>query len=231
MVRRLLTALLVVAVALAFSSVVMAQEDNDLTHIYGIVFYDANGNGVWDPGEMGAPGVPVILTSPDGELQIQLMSAPLLDELEEGQPVECSPFTAITPCAGTWGLIPAGPEGTMWEVRIVPPAGATVTSPHPQLVAAQPDGSELIVQIGILPVGVGGPPGIDPAIAAPPAVDPVAVDPAQVPPPAVDPAAEPPELLPETGGPAYELAAAGLFLLAGTGLTGAGLVLKSRRPK
>ena len=216
MLRRLLTAFLVVAVALAFTNVVLAQEDNGLTHVYGIVFYDANGNGVWDPGEMGAPDVAVILTSPDGEHEIQLMSAPLLDELEEGQPVECSPFTAITPCAGTFGLIPAGPEGSLWEVRIVPPEGATVTSPNPQFVAAQPEGSELIVQFGILPVGVGGPPGIDPAIAAPPPAD---------------PAVEAPELLPETGGPAYELAAAGFFLLAGSGLAGTGLVLKSRRQK
>jgi hypothetical protein len=215
MTRRLLTALLVVAMTLAFSTVVMAQEDNDLTHVYGIVFYDANGNGVWDPGEMGAPDVQVILTSPAGD-EITLMSAPLFDELEEGEVVQCTPFSPITPCAGTWGLIPAGGEGAVWHVRIVPPAGATVTSPNPQVVNAQPEGSEMIVQFGILPIGVGGPPGVDPAIAAPPAVD---------------PAVGPPTVLPETGGPAYDVLAAGFLLLAGSGLTGAGLALKSRRPK
>ncbi len=221
MLRRLLTALLVIAVTLAFGTAVMAQEDNGPTHIYGIVFYDTNGNGVWDPGERGAPNVMVRLTSPDGEHVIELFSAPLLDELEEGQPVECDPLTALTPCAGTWGLIPAGGEGAWWEVMVVPPAGATVTSPNPQMVQAQPEGSEMIVHFGILPVGIADPVGIDPAIAAPPVVPPAAVDPAEV----------PPAVLPVTGSPAFGAVAAGLFLLAGGGLASAGLVLKSRRPK
>lgn len=199
MMRRLLAALLVVAATLAFGSVVMAQESDGPTHLYGVVFYDANGNGVWDPGEAGAPNVQVLVRSADGQTEFELMSAPTFNELEPTEANVCSPLTSQTPCAGTWGIVPAGEPGNWWEVSVVPPAGASVTSANPQWVEAQTEGSELIVQFGILPVGAGGPGQVAPGEVVQP-------------------------ILPATGGPLFEVYAAGLFLLAGTGL-----MLKSRR--
>jgi hypothetical protein len=38
----------------------------------------------------------------------------------------------LRPCAGTWGLHPAGEKDMVWMVWVTPPEGYVVTSPNPQ---------------------------------------------------------------------------------------------------
>lgn len=190
----------IVAVALTAATPVLAQEEEGgPTHLFGVVFFDANNNGVWDPGEAPAPNVTVMLESADGQTEIELTSAPEADELDAEEGNVCDPLASDIPCAGTWGIVPAGGEDFWWQVTVVPPEGVTVTSENPQWVQAQTEGSEELVQFGLSPTGAGGVP-------------------------AQQEGEEP--LLPATGGPAYELIAAGLLFVSG-----AGLMLKSRRRK
>ncbi len=153
--NKLLMLLAALLAALFVVSPVMAAQG----HIYGIVFVDTNLNGVWDMGEVGMPGVKVMLQSANGDTTVDLMSAPNPDEISDTTPNTCDYLnsSAPTPCPGTWGLIPAGETTDWWKVSIVVPAGYTVTSANPQWVQVQAEGSSQLVYFGLAPVGAGGP--------------------------------------------------------------------------
>jgi hypothetical protein len=128
-------------------------------HVYGVVFVDANLNGVWDVGEVGFPDIEVTLESADGLTSVALMSAPTFDELDEELANMCSRLdpSAPTPCPGTWGLRPAGEAGFWWQVTASVPAGYFATTDNPQWVQAQGEGHEGLVFIGLAPLAAGGP--------------------------------------------------------------------------
>lgn len=179
-----LTALVLLVTCIAATTALAAGTG----HVYGVVFDDANANGAWEPTELGAPDVKVMIESSNGETLIELMSAPTADELATDSSNTCDYLNADipTPCPGTWGLYPAGDTDSWWKVWITPPAGYSVTTANPQWVKAQGDGSETVVFFGITPGGAGGPTGGE-------------------------------VLLPVTGTP-YDLYAVTLLLLAGLGL-------------
>lgn len=154
MKRSTLVLIAVLVLSMVFAVPVFAEQ----THIYGVVFVDANMNGVWDVGEMGMPNATVEFESAGGETTIELMSAPVSDELNPNDPNVCDYLNpdAPTPCPGTFGLIPAGDTAYWWKVSVKVPAGYYATTAAEQWVQPQPIGSEEVVFFGIAPTGAGG---------------------------------------------------------------------------
>jgi len=157
MKRSILALVVVVLAGLLAVTPALAQDDDG--HLYGLVFFDTNLNGVWDPGERGAPDVTVNLESADGLTDVQLASAPSFNPLlpEEDNVCDYLDPDAPTPCPGTWGLRPAGEPGWWWTVSVVPPSGYVVTSQNPQMVQVTAEGETGVVHFGLAPTGAGGP--------------------------------------------------------------------------
>lgn len=182
-------AVVLLALMLAMTmGTVLAQD----THIYGLVFIDSNGNGVWDSGEQGYPGVYREYWDDDEEMQIEeyvgaevsffagneeeiitLRTAGMTSDCtvqdyvvetddeddDDGLMVNPSPGR---PCAGTFGLRPAGEDETVWRVTLTPPDGYVVTSQNP--VSYEIGKDQGPIDFGIAPTGAGGPTGGQPVL-------------------------------------------------------------------
>lgn len=59
------------------------------------------------------------------------------------------------PCTGSWGLRPAGDNGTVWKVTVTAPEGYVLTTSATQYVTVDSSGVAP-VDIGIAPAGAGG---------------------------------------------------------------------------
>ncbi len=179
-------------VLLATTGMALAGPD---THIYGMVYVDANLNGVWDEGEEGYGGLwqeyweddeyieeyvgtSVSFHAGDPDNAITLESAVMTDfseALEANSQSLCSPqdflisdgpdededpdfnWSSTRPCVGTFGLRPAGEEGTVWTVAVTVPDGYVATTPTSVMVTSA-EGATQLVEFGIAPAGAGGVP-------------------------------------------------------------------------
>lgn len=194
------TLTVVAALLLATTGVLLAQGEDD-THLYGLVFVDANGNGMFDAGEQGYAGATITLNPGDPDEIVTLTSASAR-ELEEHETRACSvqdyygddgpdeddeddvKENPIRPCEGTFGLRPAGPKEMIWEVTLNVPSGYTATNENPKYVEIT--GDTPTVDFGIAPAGAGGPTTGEPVV------------------------------LPETGGPLVGLLAIASLLVGGS---------------
>jgi hypothetical protein len=123
-------------VALVLTLFVVTPVFADGGHVYGVVFMDENGNGVWDD-EPGVADVAVHFVQADTD--IVLYSAWNDNDDDVGPDMYCTHFRDeafgddVTHwkipkgCNGTFGLI-GGVEGT-WKVYIDVPAGYKLTTP------------------------------------------------------------------------------------------------------
>ncbi len=141
-------------------------------HVYGVVFLDENGNGVWDA-EPGIADVAVHFVQADTD--ITLYSAWNDMDGDIGPDMYCTHFRdeafdhdethwkVPKGCNGTFGLI-GGVEGT-WKVYIDVPAGYKLTTPgsadYPYYAdtlgigGEWTDGTEWL-EFGLTPAGAGG---------------------------------------------------------------------------
>ena len=158
-----LLALFVVAPALA------AAPDN----VYGLVFLDEDGDGVWDVGESGYDGemtwledeevwrnigaTITIITPAYDEYVLTSAGARAADY--DGETAVCSyqdtvvddelNESPVRPCSGTWGLSGVS-EGVSYEVWLTAPDGYTVTSQNPQVFTT--GSGQAALDFGIAPV-------------------------------------------------------------------------------
>lgn len=158
-----LLALFVVGPALA------AAPDN----VYGLVFIDDDGDGVWDVGESGYDGewtwledeavwrnvgaTITIITPAYDEYVLTSAGARAVDY--DGETAVCSyqdtvvddemNESPVRPCSGTWGL-PGVSEDVRYEVWLTAPDGYTVTSQNPLTFTT--GSGQAALDFGIAPV-------------------------------------------------------------------------------
>ena len=141
--------------------------------VAGLVFIDANENGVWDVGEAGYGGQTQMVEEDDGWMheelvgatikltspaydEVKVTSAPYTEPNEDGTAL-CTPQDygdegdgpKLRPCAGTWGITQAGDE-VYWVVDMTVPAGYRRTSNNPQSYVT--GSGDPFVDFGIVPV-------------------------------------------------------------------------------
>jgi hypothetical protein len=177
--RKFVAVLAVVAAMLLTTTGLVLAQGYDDTWLYGLVFVDANGNGVFDVGEQGFEGATITLNpgDPDETITLQSASARALEEHEkltctvqdyfgpDGTDDDEDPDvkeTPTRPCAGTFGIRPAGPKKMVWEVTLTPPAGYVVTSANPQYIKIA--GDTPLADFGVAPAGAGGPVAAGPVV-------------------------------------------------------------------
>lgn len=143
--------------------------------VSGLVFIDANENGVWDIGEAGYDGQMALVEEDDGWMheeyvgatikltspaydEVKVTSAPFKEPDENGNAL-CTPQdlgegddlneNCVRPCVGTWGITQAG-DDVYWVVDLTVPAGYKLTSANPQSYVT--GSGAPFVDFGIVPI-------------------------------------------------------------------------------
>lgn len=161
---------------------VNASHRND---ILGMVFIDANLNGIWDVGEEGYGGEYMWLEDEDVfryKGATLTVTTPAYDEytvesagfveLAKGQEINCTRQDLVDfdgdynadanrPCTGAWGW-PVSAKDVYMQVELTVPEGYFVTTANPQFCYT---GEEEYMDFGIAPLAAGGGGGA-PAVAA-----------------------------------------------------------------
>lgn len=127
---------------LVLSSVAAAQEAR--ATIRGYVFLDSNGNGVFDEGEEGIPGV--LVTIGLGEYEHTYYTG-------EGDPDPQAGVGLPAPSPGPGSYGPTPLQGGYWRVTLHVPDGYRATTPTEVYVNVPDDGAATGVNFGIFGSG------------------------------------------------------------------------------